>query len=409
MEAAAEARASTTPELLARQRRALKPTTGAPKTVVVTEASLRTFYEQHNPANTAPDRLKIVLKHYDGRHDKLVQDLSKRYGAAASAALCAVGQQLYNNDKVATIEEDLENAPPPRRSKQLAHDADKENVPPSTKSPVKAARRRHTITSPYRPRAAPAPLRAPQRRSVDTCVPPEVEVPKTVKPKASPPVTTPSVRHVPEVSPPKVWPPSINLADRLAQAVKARFFCDAAAEATVETVSVATSPITVPGAATFVPPRRRRFGVIAAAVAVAFVAWAALGRAPPATKPAKAARPRRIAWPERVAPGACVHLTRRHLACAPPAPPPPPKLLLTEPKPKGVLAKRVRSVLRKAAKPALVAVAVAPVGPVWAWRMGRLARAVPAVAQLSQAQAAAAYWFCGAAGFGVCALAGMMI
>ena len=98
MEAAAEARASTTPELLARQRRALKPTTGAPKTVV-TEASLRTFYEQHNPANTAPDRLKIVLNHYDGRHDKLVQDLSKRYGAAASAALCAVGQQLYADDK----------------------------------------------------------------------------------------------------------------------------------------------------------------------------------------------------------------------------------------------------------------------------------------------------------------------
>jgi len=412
MEAAAEARASTTPELLARQRRALKPTTGAPKTVVVTEASLRTFYEQHNPANTAPDRLKIVLQHYDGRHDKLVQDLSKRYGAAASAALCAVGQQLYNDEPraaVATIEDNKENAPPPRRSKQLSHDADKENVPPASKSPVKAARRRHTITSPYRPRAAPAPLRAPQRRSVDTCVPPEVEVPKTLKPKASPPVTTPSVRHVPEVSPPKVWPPSINLADRLAQAVKARFFCDAAATATVETVSVATSPITVPGAATFAPPRRRRLGVVAAAVAVAFVACAALGRAPPATKPAKAARPRRVAWPERVAPGACVHLTLRHLACAPPAPPPPPKLLLTEPKPKGVLAKRVRTVLRKAAKPALVAVVVAPVGPVWAWRMGRLARAVPAVAQLSQAQAAAAYWFCGAAGFGVCALAGMMI
>ena len=405
MEAAAEARASTTPELLARQRRALKPTTGAPKTVVVTEASLRTFYEQHNPANTAPDRLKIVLQHYDGRHDKLVQDLSKRYGAAASAALCAVGQQLYADDQ-----ENKENAPPPRRSKQqLSHDADKENVPPPTKSPAKA-RRRHTITSPYRPRAAPAPLRAPQRRSVDTCVPPEVEVPKTVKPKASPPLTTPSVRHVPEVSPPKVWPPSINLADRLAQAVKARFFCDAAAEATVETVSVATSPITVPGAATFVPPRRRRFGVVAAAVAVAFVACAALGPAPsakPAT-PAKAARPRFIAWPERVAPGACVHLTQRHLACAPPAPPPPPKLLLTEPKPKGVLAKRVRTVLRRAAKPALVAVVVAPVGPVWAWRMGRLARAVPAVAQLSQAQAVAAYWFCGAAGFGVCALAGLM-
>ena len=256
MEAAAEARASTTPELLARQRRALKPTTGAPKTVVVTEASLRAFYEQHNPANTAPDRLKIVLQHYDGRHDKLVQDLSKRYGAAASAALCAVGQQLYNDEPraaVATIKDDKENAPPPRRSKQLSHDADKENLPPSGKSPVKAARRRHTITSPYRPRAAPAPLRAPQRRSVDTCVPPEVEVPKTLKPKASPPVTTPSVRHVPEVSPPKVWPPSINLADRLAQAVKARFFCDAHVAATVETVSVATSPITVPGAATFVP------------------------------------------------------------------------------------------------------------------------------------------------------------
>jgi hypothetical protein len=251
MEAAAQARASTTPELLARQRRALKPTTGAPgaavattNAVVVTEASLRTFYEQHNPANTAPDRLKIVLKHYDGRHDALLRDLSKRYGAAASAALCAVGQQLYTDDK--------ENAPPPRRSKQLSHDADKENVPPHSKSPAKA-RRRHTITSPYRPRAAPAPLRAPQRRSVDTCVPPEVEVPKTVKPKASPPLTTPSVRHVPEVSPPKVWPPSINLADRLAQAVKARFFCDAHVAATVETVSVATSPITVPGAATFVP------------------------------------------------------------------------------------------------------------------------------------------------------------
>jgi hypothetical protein len=420
MEAAAEARASTTPELLARQRRALKPTTGAPKTVVVTEASLRTFYEQHNPANTAPDRLKIVLQHYDGRHDALLRDLSKRYGAAASAALCAVGQQLYADDQenvappraaVATVKDDKDNAPPPRRSKQLSHDADKENVPPSGKSPVKAARRRHTITSPYRPRAAPAPLRAPQRRSVDTCVPPEVEVPKTVK-ASSPPVTTPSVRHVPEVSPPKVWPPSINLADRLAQAVKARFFCDAHVAATVETVSVATSPITVPGAATFVPPRRRRLGVVAAAVAVAFVACAALGRAPPATKPAKAARPRRVAWPERVAPGACVHLTRRHLACAPPKParpPPPPKLLLTEPKPKGVLAKRVRTVIRKAAKPTLVAVAIAPVGPVWAWRMGRLARAVPAVAQLSQAQAAAAYWFCGAAGFGVCALAGMMI
>ena len=257
MEAAAEARANTTPELLARQRRALKPTTGAPaavattNAVVVTEASLRAFYEQHNPANTAPDRLKIVLKHYDGRHDKLVQDLSKRYGAAASAALCAVGQQLYA-DEVATIEDDKENAPPPRRPKQLSHDADKENVPPPSKSPVKAARRRHTITSPYRPRAAPAPLRAPQRRSVDTCVPPEVEVPKTVK-ASSPPLKTPSVRHVPEVSPPKVWPPSINLADRLAQAVKARFFCDAHVAATVETVSVATSPITVPGAATFVP------------------------------------------------------------------------------------------------------------------------------------------------------------
>ena len=201
MEAAAQARANTTPELLARQRRALKPTTGAPaavattNAVVVTEASLRTFYAQHNPANTAPDRLKIVLQHYDGRHDKLIQDLSKRYGAAASAALCAVGQQLYADDK--------ENKAPPRRSKPLSREVDKENVPPPTKSPAKA-RRRHTITSPYRPRAAPAPLRAPQRRSVDTCVPPEVEVPKTVKPKASPPLTTPSVRHVPEVSPPKV-------------------------------------------------------------------------------------------------------------------------------------------------------------------------------------------------------------
>ena len=260
MEAAAEARANTTPELLARQRRALKPTSGAPdavattNAVVVTEASLRAFYEQHNPANTAPDRLRIVLKHYDGRHDALLRDLSKRYGAAASAALCAVGQQLYN---------DKENAPPPRRPKQLSHDVDKENVPPPSKSPAKAARPRHTITSPYRPRAAPAPLRAPQRRSVDTCVPPEVEVPKTVK-ASSPPLTTPSVRHVPEVSPPKVWPPSINLADRLAQAVKARFFCDAHVAATVETVSVATSPITVPGAATFVPvwkSRRRVDGV----------------------------------------------------------------------------------------------------------------------------------------------------
>ena len=263
MEAAAQARANTTPELLARQRRALKPTSGAPdavattNAVVVTEASLRTFYEQHNPANTAPDRLKIVLKHYDGRHDALLRDLSKRYGGAASAALCAVGQQLYTDD--------TENAPPPRRSKQLAHDVDKENVPPPSKSPAKA-RRRHTITSPYRPRAAPAPLRAPQRRSVDTCVPPEVEVPKTVKPKASPPLTTPSVRHVPEVSPPKVWPPSINLADRLAQAVKARFFCDAHVAATVETVSVATSPITVPGAATFVPVWNQD---------VASMAWAA--------------------------------------------------------------------------------------------------------------------------------------
>ena len=159
MELAAQARANTTPELLVRQRRALKPTTGAQdaavattgaqdaavattNAVVVTEASLRTFYAQHNPANTAPDRLKIVLKHYDGRHDALLRDLSKRYGAAASAALCAVGQQLYAD------------APPPRRPKQLSHDVDKENVPPSTKSPVKAARRRHTITSPYRPRAA---------------------------------------------------------------------------------------------------------------------------------------------------------------------------------------------------------------------------------------------------------------
>ena len=95
MELAAQARANTTPELLARQRRALKPTTGAPaavattNAVVVTEASLRTFYAQHNPANTAPDRLKIVLQHYDGRHDKLIKDLSKRYGAAASAARLA--------------------------------------------------------------------------------------------------------------------------------------------------------------------------------------------------------------------------------------------------------------------------------------------------------------------------------
>mmetsp|Transcript_22563 Transcript_22563/g.58822 ORF Transcript_22563/g.58822 Transcript_22563/m.58822 type:complete len:122 (-) Transcript_22563:69-434(-) len=113
MEAAAQARANTTPELLARQRRALKPTTGAQDTtnaVVVTEASLRAFYEQHNPANAAPDRLKTVLQHYDGRHDALLRDLSKRYGAAASAALCAVGQRLYADDK--------ENAPPPRRPKR---------------------------------------------------------------------------------------------------------------------------------------------------------------------------------------------------------------------------------------------------------------------------------------------------
>ena len=79
MEAAAQARANTTPELLARQRRALKPTTGAQdavattNAVVVTEASLRAFYEQHNPANTAPDRLRIVLQHYDGRHDALLR------------------------------------------------------------------------------------------------------------------------------------------------------------------------------------------------------------------------------------------------------------------------------------------------------------------------------------------------
>ena len=300
MEAAAQARANTTPELLARQRRALKPTTGAPaavattNAVVVTEASLRTFYEQHNPANTAPDRLRIVLQHYDGRHDKLVRDLSKRYGAAASAALCAVGQQLYSDDK--------------------------ENVPPPSKSPAKAARRRHTITSPYRPRAAPAPLRAPQRRSVETCVPPEVEVPKTVK-ASSPPLKTPSVRHVPEVSPPKVWPPSINLADRLAQAVKARFFCDAAAAATVETVSVATSPITVPGAATFVPvwnqcshgatSRRWRGGV------QNLISLQVRPAAPPPPRRRRCCRRGRLRRLRRPGPGAARHQARQGGSAAP--------------------------------------------------------------------------------------------
>ena len=131
MEAAADARANTTPRKLARQRRALKPTgssnaavtgssalkptgatgaTGAavateasPAATVVTEAALRTFYATHNPANTAPDRLKTVLTHYDGRHDALLRDLSKRYGAAASAALCAVGQQLYRGENAAPL------------------------------------------------------------------------------------------------------------------------------------------------------------------------------------------------------------------------------------------------------------------------------------------------------------------
>ena len=141
-------------------------------------------------------------------------------------------------------------------------------------------------------------------------------MPKTVKPKASsPPLTTPSVRHVPEVSPPKVWPPSINLADRLAQAVKARFFCDAAAAATVETVSVATSPITVPGAATFVPPRRRRLGVVVAAVvrSPSSVAPPWAGRRPPSSPPRRpgraasrgrsARRARRVRAPHAAAPG----------------------------------------------------------------------------------------------------------
>ena len=254
-----------------------------------------------------------MLKHYDGRHDALLRDLSKRYGVAASAALCAIGQQLYANDE--------ENAPPPRRSKQLSHDVDKENVPPPSKSPAKAARRRHTITSPYRPRAAPAPLRAPQRRSVDTCVPPEVEVPKTLKPKASPPLTTPSVRHVPEVSPPKVWPPSINLADRLAQAVKARFFCDAHVAATVETVSVATSPITVPGAATFVPvwnqcsheatSRRWRGGV------QNLISTQVRPAAPPPARRRRCCRRGRLRCLRRPGPGAARHQARQGGSAAP--------------------------------------------------------------------------------------------
>lgn len=72
-----------------------------------------------------------------------------------------------------------------------------------------------------------------------------------------------------------------------------------------------------------------------------------------------------------------------------------------------MLAKRVRTVLRRAVKPALIALAVAPIGPIWAWRLGRLARALPAVAPLTQPQAFAAYWVCGVAGYGVCALVGL--
>ena len=326
MEAAAEARANTTPRKLARQRRALKPTgssnaamteSSALKPTVVTEAALRTFYAQHNPANTAPDRLKTVLTHYDGRNDALLRDLSKRYGAAASGAaasgaLCTVGQQLYRGENAAPLP-----ASSPRRR----------GWSPPGWSPVKPPRAAATIMSPHRPRAAPAPLRAPRRRSsagpapedvLPTVPAPELEVPTaSLKPEVKAAsstelVETASVRHVPEVSPPKVWPPSINLAERIAQAVKARFFCDASVTATVEMVNAATSPITVPGAATFVatgaatfaatgatgfaatPPRHRRFGVVAA-VAVAFVGAALRAGTAPLAKHSKIA-----AWPEHV-------------------------------------------------------------------------------------------------------------
>ena len=83
MEAAAQARASTTPELLARQRRALKPTTGAQNAVVVTEASLRTFYEQHNPANM--QKVDQILAQHHGREEQLFATLRQKCVPALTA------------------------------------------------------------------------------------------------------------------------------------------------------------------------------------------------------------------------------------------------------------------------------------------------------------------------------------
>ena len=54
MEAAAQARANTTPELLARQRRALKPTTGAPDAAVVTNAASIETASAASAPETAP-------------------------------------------------------------------------------------------------------------------------------------------------------------------------------------------------------------------------------------------------------------------------------------------------------------------------------------------------------------------
>ena len=82
--------------------------------IIINHEILLNFYSFFNADNAIPSRIDLILKHYEGRADELVHDLSSRYGPPAMRWLRA--QSALRR--------------PMRRPTTLAP-ADKENSPPN--------------------------------------------------------------------------------------------------------------------------------------------------------------------------------------------------------------------------------------------------------------------------------------
>ena len=85
--------------------------------VVMNHDILLNFYSFFNADNAIPSRIDLILKHYEGRADELVHDLSSRYGPPAMRWRRAQSAHARGG---ATWQPGCRGAPPPGCNGPLA-------------------------------------------------------------------------------------------------------------------------------------------------------------------------------------------------------------------------------------------------------------------------------------------------